>query len=412
MGDRRCSNEFADLDETLTVGRSRSDRVVSLFGEPGVEVARIVEAVGARFEVGGVAEPTDELEAPWRPAIGRPPGIGERSAEPVDWMSCRHVTSITRMTVAHPIGRRRALRGAACAAVLLAAACGSDQPGGPTAAPTTTITNVSSTVVATDEPIDPSTEMPATHVVAGLGYPRDLLDRGRVNIRIDRPDDVAFVLLDKQLVARHFTPAPPESRRTVIPSNGQVVAVQAPFGDVSDCEDSSLVDGELVVSYLIGDDPAVRHGSIEIDDATTLDQIRLQICTQRRVVEYNDFELDLGEVDGETMSARLVVRRREGDDRLAFDSIKGTVLFGAAADVPAGSPERVLDIGDTETAIGITFAVNRCDPHAVGETTRKYGLDVFVAVGDMPAQRVSVPIDTIIPQLDEMLERCKQRTGQ
>ncbi len=263
-----------------------------------------------------------------------------------------------------------------------------------------------------DESAGAPVELPPMHVVAGLGYPRDLLDRGRVNIRIDRADDLAVVLLDKQLVARHFTPPPPEARRTVIPPNGQVVAVQSQFGDVTDCDDSDPVEAELVVSYTIGDDPVVHRASIEVDDATTLDDTRLQICTQRRVIESNEFELQVDEVDGETMGARLVVRRREGSDRLAFDAVAGTVLFGAEAVVPAGSPERVLEPDEHETTIEIIFDVNRCDPHAVGETTRKYGLDVYVAVDDVAGQRISVPIDTAIARLDEMLERCKERTGQ
>ena len=126
----------------------------------------------------------------------------------------------------------------------------------------------------------------------------------------------------------------------------------------------------------------------------------------------NEFDLQVDDVDGETMTARLVVRRRSGTDRLAFDAIKGTVLFGAKAAVEAGSPERVLDADEAETSIGITFTVNRCDPHAVGETTRKYGLDVYVAAGDIEAQRIDVPVDEFVPRFDEMLAHCKERTGQ
>ena len=320
----------------------------------------------------------------------------------------------------------------AAAATLLFGACGADERAGspsrpstppaaastpteqvePTGAPTTTAPHGAAPALSEPPALPEQPALADLNVVAGLGYPRDLLDRGRVNIRIDRPDDVELVLLDKQLVARHFTPAPPEERRTVIPPNGQVVAVQALFGDVADCADPAPVEAELAVSYTLGDDPAVRRTSLAVDDATTLDDIRLQVCTQRRVNDDNEFELQVDAVDGETMTGRLVVRRRTGTDRLAFDAIKGTVLFGADAAVPAGSPERVLDADERETSIPITFNVNRCDPHAVGETTRKYGLDVYVAVGDVAAQRIDVPIDALVPRLDEMLARCKQRTGQ
>ena len=75
-------------------------------------------------------------------------------------------------------------------AMLLVVGCGSDAPnssGG-------------------DESAEAPVELPPMHVVAGLGYPRDLLDRGRVHIRIDRADDLAVVWLDKQLVAARGAP--------------------------------------------------------------------------------------------------------------------------------------------------------------------------------------------------------------
>lgn len=299
------------------------------------------------------------------------------------------------------------------AAALVLGACGPDPDANSPPVPSTTEpAPTTSDAPPPTLPVEAANDVPSLNVVAGLGYPRDLLDRGRVNVRIDRADDVGFVLLDKQLVARHFTPPPPEERRTVIPPNGQVVAVQTLFGEVADCDDPTPVEAELVVSYTLGDDPIVRRTSLAVDDATTLDDIRLQVCTQRRVNDDNDFELLVDDVDGETMSARLVIRRRAGTDRLEFDAIKGTVLLGAEAVAPAGSPERVLDADEHETSIAITFAVNRCDPHAVGETTRKYGLDVYVAVDDADAQRIDVPIDALVSRFDEMLARCKERTGQ
>lgn len=307
-----------------------------------------------------------------------------------------------------PAGRVSAV---AAVVALALAACGPDAAGGDLS-PTSTPTRSDGSDDDVDGTDEATVDIPPMNIVAGLGYPRDLLDRGRVNIRIDRDDDVEFVLLDKQLVSTHFTPAPPEQRRTVIPPNGQVVAVQTQFGEVADCDDAGPVESELVVSYTIGDDPTVRQTSLEVDDATTLDDVRLQVCTQRRVTELNEFELQADEVDGETMTARLVVRRREGADRLAFEAIKGTVLFGADAAVEAGSPDRVLDPDEGETTIALTFTVNRCDPHAVAETTRKYGLDVYVAVDDIAAQRIDVPVESIVPQLDGMLEHCKERTGQ
>lgn len=429
MRGRRGADGLAEFDEPGAVGLGRIDRRAPLVPEPVIEVGALVESIGARFEIGRVAEPADELQRRRRVPVVGPIGPGQGAAVCVHWMSGRHVTIITRMTVTAS-GRvgsggyvarfRRSMVPVVAASLVVgpAAGCGTDSPatGSSDPAPATTVAGPTADAPApgetSDEPAEGGGVLPPMHVVAGLGYPRDLLDRGRVNIRIDRPDAVALVLFDKQLVARHFALAPVEVRRTVVPTAGQVVAVQADFGEVDDCDDPRPVEAELVISYALGDDPTVRTGSIVLDDATTLDDIRLQVCTQRRVADDNEFELHVDEVTGETMTARLVIRRRQGIDRLAVDAISGTVLFGADASVPAGSPERVLEADEVETTIALTFTVNRCDPHAVGETTRKYGLDVYVAVGDLAAQRIDVPIATVVPQLDAMLDHCRERTGQ
>lgn len=253
--------------------------------------------------------------------------------------------------------------------------------------------------------------LPPMDVVASLGYPRDLLDRGRVNVEISRSDDTDFVVLDKQLVADHFTPAPAEKRRSVLPPDGRVVALQTLLGDVDDCDSPNAVTASLDVTFTYGDDPSPRTTSIPFTDATTLDDIRLQKCTIRRVLAENEIAVRNPVVDGETMAADLDVTRREGERRLAFDSIKGTVLFGASTPFEPGRPERVLEPDETHAVIPLVLDVNRCDSHAVAETTRKFGIDLYVSVDGAESQRIEVPIEPIVGDLESMLESCKERTG-
>jgi len=65
-----------------------------------------------------------------------------------------------------------------------------------------------------------------------------------------------------------------------------------------------------------------------------------------------------------------------------------------------------------ELSIPITFVVNRCDPHAVAETTRKYGLDLYVSVNGGQAERIDGPIESVESALSAMLDRCRSRTSQ
>ncbi len=132
----------------------------------------------------------------------------------------------------------------------------------------------------------------------------------------------------------------------------------------------------------------------------------------RQVLADNEIELENPVVDGEVMKVDLVVTRRTGDARLGFDSIKGTVLFGAATTFEPGDPARVLEPGEPDASIPLVLDVNRCDSHAVAETTRKYGIDLYVSVDGAESQRIDVAIEPVVADLETMLDACKARTGQ
>lgn len=266
-----------------------------------------------------------------------------------------------------------------------------------------------------DQPVSSVTAagvLPPMDVVAALGYPRDLFDRGRVNLKVSREDDTDFVILDKQLIADHFTPAPVEQRRTVLPPDGRAVALQTLFGEVAECDSTEPVTASLVVTFTYGSDPTLQSTAIPLTDATVLDDIRDRQCTVRRVLSENEIELRDAVVDGETMSVDLTIRRSTGQSRLDLRSIKGTVLFGVETPFESGDPERVLEAGETELLVPIVVDVNRCDAHAVAETTRKFGVDLYVSIDGADPQLVPVPIADLVVDLEAMLESCTVRTGQ
>lgn len=290
---------------------------------------------------------------------------------------------------------------------LLTGACADD--GAPVAAPSG---SAASTVTTVTTVTNAGSPLPDLVAVAELGYPRDLLDRGRVNVVVTRSGDEPFVVHDHQLRIEGFTPAPPEERRIVIPANGQRVAVQAVFGEATDCDAPTPLAASLLVHYTFGDDPDVHEGAIDLDDTATLAEIRGRFCTARRVVAENDVSLGEPTLDGETFTLDLTIVRRTGTAELAVDAIQGTVLFGVESPYEQGAPERTLGAEADELVLPLTFDVNRCDPHAVAETTKKKGLTLWVVVDGATAQPVDIDISSIDDDLEQILDRCKTRTGQ
>src|SRR5690606_20078099 len=108
----------------------------------------------------------------------------------------------------------------------------------------------------------------------------------------------------------------------------------------------------------------------------------------------------------------VTIGRRAGDAELTIHAVQGTVLFGAETPYEQGAPERTLAALADELVLPLTFDVNRCDPHAVAETTKKKGLTLWVAVDGATPQPVDVDIAPIDDDLEEILNRCKTRTGQ
>lgn len=311
---------------------------------------------------------------------------------------------------------------------LLTGACADD--GVPDATPSRSVTTAPTTVTATvattsattattatspAPPPAPTTtgpSLPDVVAVAELGYPRDLLDRGRVNVVITRSGDEPLVVHDHQLRVDGFTPAPPEERRIVIPPDGQRVAVQAVFGEATDCDAPTPLAASLLVHYTFGDDADVHAGAIELDDTATLAEIRERYCTARRVLAENDISLGEPTLAGETFAVELTVTRATGDAALIVHAIQGTVLFGVESPYEQGAPERSLRPEASELVLPLTFDVNRCDPHAVAETTRKKGLVLWIALDGAAPQPVDIDIASIDDELEEILNRCKARIGQ
>ncbi|MCU0261846.1 MAG: hypothetical protein MUE78_12570 [Ilumatobacteraceae bacterium] len=222
---------------------------------------------------------------------------------------------------------------------------------------------------------------------------RDLIDRGLVNVLTENRSGADIALLARRLDADHFD-APWRERSSTLRA-GRRVALQVPYGTVTECDSSDPLTARLVLRT-VTDDGSTEDLIVSLDGADVLAAIRASACAATSFDAAVDVSIESAEVVDGQLHAELVVQRRDDDVDVVVDASRGTVLVDAAVDaLPA-----VLDDGVDALALPVTFTVNRCDPHALAEVTKRYGLDLRVAVDG--AEPAWVPID-LAPVLDDLV---------
>jgi hypothetical protein len=106
--------------------------------------------------------------------------------------------------------------------------------------------------------------------------------------------------------------------------------------------------------------------------------------------------------------AELALTRLQGDDAIAVDAVRGSVLLELRADA-ATSPLTVLAPEDETARVPVQLRVVRCDPHAVIESKKTFQLSVWVALGDAaPQHLVVVPEGELRVALEALIQDCLQ----
>ena len=247
---------------------------------------------------------------------------------------------------------------------------------------------------------EPTTEPVGLDGVSGevvLTRQRDLLDRGLINVRTVNESGTSLLLTDIELIADFFE-ADASAPRTISLRHGRRVAIQVPYGVAVDCDTPGAVEAELVFTYRVGESSTRRPARVEL----TGTDLRTEQCTARRfdAAVRTRFEDDRI-VDG-TLTTTLVVEPTGAASGLAVTGVSGTILVRVDTD-PAWEGVR---IADRPVSISLAFAVNRCDPHALAEVTKRFGLDLAVAVGGDEPVPVPVDVAALVDDLEAIVQQC------
>jgi hypothetical protein len=235
---------------------------------------------------------------------------------------------------------------------------------------------------------------------------RDLVDRGLVNVMTTNERDTDLEMTSRRLVATGFDGGATRERSSTIRA-GRTVALQTAFGDVDDCADDSPVRAALHVRFRSagGDE---QDGIIPITDATVLDAIRASGCTAENLFDAAEVTLDDATADDRAVTATLRLRpTSDADGSLRIMGTAGTVLFDVDPVDALTADGVAVDGTGPVIEIPVEFSINRCDPHAVAEVTKRFGLDLLVARSGDEAVKVPVPVDHLVPMFEAVVDRCQ-----
>ncbi len=204
-----------------------------------------------------------------------------------------------------------------------------------------------------------------------------------------------------ELVADTFS-SEPAPRRAVSVRSGRRVAIQVPYGLVDDCEVVSAVDAEFEFTVATDDDLSPRRAGIDLQGTDILDTVRAEQCATRLFETVTRTRFDnTAIVDGE-VTTELVIEATGSDADLVIEGASGTVLVGVRL-----TDERTgVHIGDEPIVIPLTFVVNRCDPHALAEVTKRFGLDLALAIEGAEPVSVGLDVSELTGQFETAIEEC------
>lgn len=231
---------------------------------------------------------------------------------------------------------------------------------------------------------------------------RDLLDRGLINVMTHNESGHDVIATDLQLVADHFETTAADPRTSKL-ADGRRVALQVPYGTVIECTSARKVAAQLQMTFTVEGSGGEHTASVEIGGAGILDGIRAAQCAARSFDAATEISIDAVTADDDAVEATVVIERSSGTSSFRLEHVAGTILVGVEA---VGDSLPVVVDGNGPVALPLQFFVNRCDPHALAEVTKRYGLDVEVSIDGGPPQPVAVGIDELVPDLERIVEHC------
>lgn len=305
-------------------------------------------------------------------------------------------------------GRRRARAIAPLLAAVLATVAGGCADEVPASTDAESADVDSTAPGAASAPSSPAaaTGIPGVTATLVITRQRDLIDRGLINVMTTNESGRDLRIVERQIVTDAFDTSP-VAPRTVKVGDGRRVAIQVPYGTAIDCG-GEPVEASLAISAQLGDDATERRFDIPLGGTDILDGIRAEQCALASMEAATELTFTDVAVEDGALNAVVRIELVDAAEAFTFGDAGGTILVAARRH---DAEPMTLDAATPVVDIPITFTVNRCDPHALAEVTKRYGLDLDVSVDGGDPVAVSLPADDLVDDLEAIVEECRTRTG-
>ena len=278
------------------------------------------------------------------------------------------------------------------------ASCGSDSP-----RPSDARSVVTSSTPASSSP-SPIGGLDGVSGELVITRQRDLIDRGLINVLTHNDNSEQLLITDRELVADHFAGRPAATRTVNVPA-GRQIAIQVPYGVVENCASDTPVSAVLAFAYTTPTDNTRRTTRLPIGGTDILDGIRAEQCAGRTLADETEITFsDVAMVDG-TVRADLHIERTEERSEFTFGQFVGTVLVDVRRTTDSATPVMLSPL-DRSVMIPLTFVVNRCDPHAMAEVTKRFGLDLELSVDGAEPHLVTIDLSPLSDDLEAAVQAC------
>jgi hypothetical protein len=278
--------------------------------------------------------------------------------------------------------------GAAVAALLVVAACGSE--GDAPAASAGPETSPSAALPTVRDPADPVPGMEAEAVQLRT----DAAAGGRIQVKVSASD--TFSVTSVALDSPGFDPLPP-TELTADFRPGRTIDLRTPFG-AARCDVSPEPASARLTVVRAGGQP----DEVEVPlAAEVLEKIHTHECAKQSLAEQVSIEVADLQGDGDGLAGSLELARKTGEGEVTVVALRRSVLMAVEVDLPL-----TMAADADDAAVPLRFTPATCDAHVLAETKQPYLFPMTVQVGDAQPVDVELPVP---PDLREQLQALVQR---